>query len=84
MSGSISTLTAHICQKQPEPVRDDFVGCLRVHWPLKGTPPTTLSSSLIARLRPYSGSQVMLGPPSMKELVKKPSREPCRLNRKYP
>ncbi|GFW98887.1 reverse transcriptase [Trichonephila clavipes] len=33
MSGSISTLTAHTCQKQTEPARDGSVGCLRVHWP---------------------------------------------------
>ncbi|GFU25891.1 uncharacterized protein TNCV_5104151 [Trichonephila clavipes] len=35
MSGSISTLTAHTCQKQREPVRDGSIGCLRAHWPWK-------------------------------------------------
>ncbi|GFY00811.1 uncharacterized protein TNCV_2142031 [Trichonephila clavipes] len=42
------------------------------------------SSSHMARLRPYSGSQVMLGSPAMKKPIKKPSRERSRLNRKFP
>ncbi|GFU39541.1 hypothetical protein TNCV_857371 [Trichonephila clavipes] len=42
------------------------------------------SSSHMAGLRPYSGSQVILGSPAMKEPTKKPSREPSRLNRKSP
>ncbi|GFS84967.1 hypothetical protein TNCV_1305781 [Trichonephila clavipes] len=35
ISGFISTLTAHTCQKQTEPARDGSVGCLRAHWPWK-------------------------------------------------
>ncbi|GFT70938.1 reverse transcriptase [Trichonephila clavipes] len=33
ISGSISTLTAHTCQKQTEQAWDGYVGCLRAHWP---------------------------------------------------
>ncbi|GFX99749.1 hypothetical protein TNCV_257881 [Trichonephila clavipes] len=42
------------------------------------------SSSPMAGLRSYSGSQVMLESPAMKESTKRPSREPSRLNRKFP
>ncbi|GFV10695.1 hypothetical protein TNCV_1755341 [Trichonephila clavipes] len=61
------------CHKQTEPARDGFVGCLRAHWLWERMPPTTM---------PYSGSQVMLGSPAMKEQTKKPSREWSRLNQK--
>ncbi|GFS93095.1 hypothetical protein TNCV_532931 [Trichonephila clavipes] len=44
------------------------------------------SSSHMAKLWPFSGSQVMLGSPAMcvREPTKKPSREPSRINRKFP
>ncbi|GFU27894.1 hypothetical protein TNCV_449941 [Trichonephila clavipes] len=38
----------------------------------------------MAGLWPYSGSQVRLGSPAMREPTKKPSREPSRLNWKSP
>ncbi|GFX23874.1 reverse transcriptase [Trichonephila clavipes] len=37
----------------------------------------------MAGLRPCSGSEVMLGSPAMKELTKKPNREPSRLNPRH-
>ncbi|GFS96318.1 reverse transcriptase [Trichonephila clavipes] len=42
------------------------------------------SSFHMAGLRPYSGSQVVLGSSAMKEPTKKPNRERSRLNRKSP
>ncbi|GFW38212.1 hypothetical protein TNCV_3839401 [Trichonephila clavipes] len=48
MSGSISTLTAHTCQKQTEPARDGSVGCLRAHWPWKRTSPTMMVRSWLS------------------------------------
>ncbi|GFU76329.1 uncharacterized protein TNCV_285291 [Trichonephila clavipes] len=42
------------------------------------------SSSHMVGLRPYSGSQVMLGSPAMKEPIKMPSKERSQLNRKFP
>ncbi|GFT21888.1 hypothetical protein TNCV_3179841 [Trichonephila clavipes] len=48
MSASISTLTAHTCQKQTEPVRDGSVGCLRAHWPWEKKPPSTMVRSWLS------------------------------------
>ncbi|GFV30219.1 reverse transcriptase [Trichonephila clavipes] len=60
MSGSISTLTVHNCQKQTEPSRDGSVGCLRTYWTWGETPPTTTVRHLeraesVARFRLTNG-----------------------------
>ncbi|GFV15123.1 hypothetical protein TNCV_3444081 [Trichonephila clavipes] len=45
ISCSISTLTAHTCQKQTKLARDGSIGCLRAQWPWERTPPTTMVRS---------------------------------------